>query len=318
MMPYEDFVGIIDQAGEKLKRLDYFNYGEPFMHPRAVDMLEYVKAKYPHIYCYTSTNGLLLNKEKTHRLVELGMDEITFSVDGPDQETYEKYRRGGKFDRVMDNMKQLLEERNRRGKEYPIVNWRYILFSWNDSDKKMNQTRRMAKKIGVDRLVWEITDHPEEAKSEKYQIGTPGWKKIYHEIWDTNSLASAIRNKRYLAKLRVTGKRQRIQKGEPFSMNLKIKNTGTHHWRMAAPGFIYTVRLGGQLYDQKRNPIDRDFARAFIPEDGPPGLAFTMSIDIPAINEPGKYYLKFDMVSEGFIWFETNHSPVAWVKIRVK
>jgi MoaA/NifB/PqqE/SkfB family radical SAM enzyme len=318
LMPYEEFTGIMDQAGEKLSRLDYFNYGEPFVHAKAVDMLEYVKSKYPHVYCYTSTNGLLLNGEKNRRLVDLGMDEITFSVDGPDQETYEKYRRGGRLDRVIRNMKHLLAERNRRGKEYPLVNWRYILFNWNDSRRKMNKTRRMARRLGVDRLVWEITDHPEEAKSEKYQVGTTAWEKIYDEIWDTNMLASAIRNRRYLARLRVLKKKRRYESGRPFTMRLKIRNTGTHHWQKAAPGFTASVRLGGQLFDGKKRLIDQDFARAFIPEDAPPGKTFVMDIDIPAIEAPGRYCLKFDMVSEGLFWFEKNRSPAAWAAISIQ
>ena len=44
----------------------------------------------------------------------------------------------------------------------PYLNWRYILFKWNDSDEEMNLARRLATEIGVDRLSWEITDHPEK------------------------------------------------------------------------------------------------------------------------------------------------------------
>lgn len=318
MMPYNEFTRIIGQVGEKLQRLDFFNYGEPFVHPKAVDMLEYVKSRYPHIYCYTSTNGLLLNEEKIRRLVDIGMDEITFSVDGPDQGTYVKYRQKGNFERVMRNMKQLLAERNRWGKEYPLVNWRYILFQWNDSEEKMNRTRKIARKIGVDKLVWEITDHPEEAKSEKYQIGTPAWKEIYHEIWDTSSIASAIPNKRYLAKIHVSGNRKTYKKGHPFTLRLKIKNTGTHNWRKAVPGFIHSIRLGAQLHDEKKRILDRDFAREFLPQDIRRGERFKMDITIPAIEKAGVYYLKFDMVAEGLIWFESNRSPVTLTKIAIK
>jgi len=318
MMPLEEFIRIINQAGGKLKRLDFFNYGEPFMHPRAVDMLEYVKSRYPHVYCYTSTNGILLDEEKIRRLVDLDMDEMTFSVDGPDQETYEKYRQKGNFARVISNMKRLLAERNRKGKEYPLVNWRYILFKWNDSDEKMNRTRKMARKIAVDKLVWEITDHPEEAKSEKYQTGTPGWKRIHHEIWDTSSIASAIPNKRYLAKIRVAGKSRTQKRGQPFTMKLTVKNTGTHNWKSATPDFIRSIRLGAQLYDEKKNLLERDFAREFLPRDIPRGEALTMNMSIPAIEQSGRYYLKFDMVAEGLIWFESNRSPVAWTELSIK
>ena len=36
-------------------------------------------------------------------------------------------------------------------------------------------------------------------------------------------------------------------------------------------------------------------------------------IELPAVNECGEYWLKFDMVSEGVDWFENGGSPVVWV-----
>ncbi len=81
------FTKAIDEAGPSLVRVDFFNYGEAFLHKRAVEMCEYIKTKFPHIYLYTSTNGLALNEEKARRLVHSGIDEVTFSIDGASQET---------------------------------------------------------------------------------------------------------------------------------------------------------------------------------------------------------------------------------------
>ncbi|HEX7502587.1 MAG TPA: SPASM domain-containing protein, partial [Acidobacteriota bacterium] len=78
--PREQFNSMLEEIGPGLIRLDFFNYGEPFVHPQALDMIEHVKKKYPHIYLYTSTNGLLLDSGKAARLAESGIDEITFSV----------------------------------------------------------------------------------------------------------------------------------------------------------------------------------------------------------------------------------------------
>ena len=48
-----------------------------------------------------------------------------------------------------------------------------------DSGILNTRTRKLATKIGVDRFTWEIMDHPAEAKSEKYQVGTKYWKKVF-------------------------------------------------------------------------------------------------------------------------------------------
>src|ERR671912_605164 len=55
MLDFALFKRVIDEAGPSLGRVDFFNYGEAFLHKRAVEMCEYIKAKFPHIYLYTST-----------------------------------------------------------------------------------------------------------------------------------------------------------------------------------------------------------------------------------------------------------------------
>ena len=76
------------RSGPSLGRIDFFNYGEAFLHKRAVEMCEYIKTHFPHIYLYTSTNGLALTEAQARRLVHSGIDEVTFSIDGATQESY--------------------------------------------------------------------------------------------------------------------------------------------------------------------------------------------------------------------------------------
>ena len=95
MLDFDLFTRVIDEAGPSLGRVDFFNYGEAFLHKRAVEMCEYIKAAFPHIYLYTSTNGLALTEESARRLARSGIDEVTFSIDGASQETYARYRQRG-------------------------------------------------------------------------------------------------------------------------------------------------------------------------------------------------------------------------------
>ena len=82
MLDFELFKRVVDEAGPSLGRIDFFNYGEAFLHKRAVEMCEYIKKQFPHIYLYTSTNGLAFSEEQIRRLVRSGIDEVTFSIDG--------------------------------------------------------------------------------------------------------------------------------------------------------------------------------------------------------------------------------------------
>ena len=45
------------------------------------------RRRFPHIYLYTSTNGLALTEAQARRLVHSGIDEVTFSIDGATPES---------------------------------------------------------------------------------------------------------------------------------------------------------------------------------------------------------------------------------------
>src|SRR5262245_42820215 len=151
MLDFELFCRVVDEVGPSLGRIDFFNYGEAFLHKRAVEMCEYIKTRFPHIYLYTSTNGLAFSEDAARRLVRSGIDEVTFSVDGATQKSYEMYRQRGRFDVAMRNLQAMVDEKRQSGRDVPFLNWRYILFKWNDSDAEMNLARTLAADIGVDR-----------------------------------------------------------------------------------------------------------------------------------------------------------------------
>ena len=317
IFPEDEFAAMMRDVGPQLLRLDFFNYGEPFLHPRALDMIEHVKERYPHLYLYTSTNGLLLNEEKTARLARSGIDEVTFSVDGADQRTYGRYRRGGDFARVLKTMTALAEEKRRLGREVPFINWRYILFRWNDSSRQMAKARRLASRAGVDRLTWEITDHPPDAASKTYLVGNRAWKRIHHEIWDSSQIGSALRGRRHVARIRAGVKGLTVRRGQRSVLEVAVKNRGGVLWLTRAPSGRRWVRLGAQLHDGEKKLLDLNYARAFLPGPLAGGERALVPIELPAVDQVGGYWLKFDMVSEGVDWFENGGSPVLWLPFTV-
>ncbi|MBU4267870.1 MAG: radical SAM protein [Acidobacteria bacterium] len=315
--PREEFQLLLEEIGAGLIRLDFFNYGEPFVHPQALDMIEHVKKKYPHIYLYTSSNGLLLDEKKITRLAESGIDEVTFSVDGADQRAYGRYRQGGDFGKLLKNMAALVREKRRLGREVPFINWRYILFKWNDSFWQMAKAKLLAKKIGVDRLTWEITDHPAGAASKKYRIDSPAWKRIFNQIWDSSQIGSALKGNRYSARIKVEKNRLAGPSGQKIVLNVAVKNRGGATWITQAFSGRRWVRLGAQLYDAEKRLLELNFARAFLPRPMTGGEKAIVRMELPAVSRSGDYWLKFDMVSEGADWFEKGGSPVLWMPLNI-
>ena len=93
---------------------------------------------------------------------------MTFSLDGAIPEHYARYRQRGDLETALRHLEAMVDEKHRHGLDVPFINWRYILFTWNDSDEEMDLARARAADIGVDRLTWELTDHPEHAFSRRF------------------------------------------------------------------------------------------------------------------------------------------------------
>ena len=313
MLDFELFRRVVDEAGPSLGRIDFFNYGEAFLHKRAVEMCEYIKSRVPNVYLYTSTNGLALSEAQARRLVHSGIDEVTFSIDGASQDTYVQYRQRGKFDVAIATLRAMADEKRRAGRDLPFLNWRYILFKWNDSDGEMARARQLAAEIGVDRLCWELTDHPEDAYSRRFVPGSPDLAAIQHEIWDDNNLGNAIPGAMPKAKIDVRtlipGLPLRAKAGQPLQVQTRVKNLSTRTYPAQATYGRRLVRLGAQLCTPDGVVINRDFARAWLPSNLEAGAQADIAIDIAAPEQPGRYALKFDLVSEGIDWFERCGSP---------
>jgi Radical SAM superfamily/Iron-sulfur cluster-binding domain len=316
------FRRVIDEVGPALGRIDFFNYGEAFLHKRAIEMCEYIKSRAPHVYLYTSTNGLAFDEAQARRLVHSGIDEVTFSIDGASQAAYEQYRRRGRFDVAIANLRAMVDEKRRTGRDLPFLNWRYILFRWNDSEPEMGRARALAADIGVDRLCWELTDHPESAYSRRFAPGSPDREAILPETWDHSNLGNAIPGATPRARIDVRtiipGRPLAGRAGRPLRVRTRVTNLSTRAFPNRGAYGRRLVRLGAQLCDESGALINRDFARADLPSPLAPGDRIHLPIEIPAVPAAGRYRLKFDLVSEGVDWFERCGSPTAVRDLIVK
>jgi hypothetical protein len=312
MLDFGLFTRVIDEVGPTLGRIDFFNYGEAFLHKRAIEMCEYIKSRYPHVYVYTSTNGLAFSEEQARRLVHSGIDEVTFSIDGARQESYEQYRRRGTLSVALRNLRAMVDEKRTSGRDLPFLNWRYILFKWNDSDEEMELARRMAIDIGVDRLCWEITDHPEDGFSRRF-AAPDEFARIRRETWDDSNLGNAIPGATPRARIDVRplvpGLPLVALAGRRLTVRTRVQNLSNRAFPAEATYGRRLVRLGAQLCDQQGRLINLDFARAKLPGPLEGGQEIPLKIELPPLATRGRYALKFDLVFEGVDWFEKCGSP---------
>ena len=105
--------------------------------------------------------------------------------------------------------------------------------------------------------------------------------------------------------------------GSPVHSTTTIANDGNVVWPAHRADGVGHVRLGVQLLDGQMRMIDRDYARASLSRDVPPGDRLAVQIDFAAPSAPGEYHAKFDLVVEGVTWFEPGGSPVVTMPLRV-
>ncbi len=109
-MSEEIFKIIADQCAPYHSYLRLSGGGEPMLHPQAVELIEYAKAKGAKIGLIT--NGSVFTDEKLHRIIKAGVDMIEFSVDAGDEITYDKVRPGLNWKILVNNVQKAVEIRN--------------------------------------------------------------------------------------------------------------------------------------------------------------------------------------------------------------
>ena len=153
----------------------------------------------------------------------------------------------------------------------------------------MELARRLAADIGVDRLCWELTDHPEDAYSRRFVPGSPALEAIRHEIWDDNNLGNAIPGATPRARIDVAhaaaglgrsrrGPASRCRSARacttcrPARSRRRPRTAGAScAW--APSSATPTAAL-----------INRDFARAWLPATLGPGARTDVTIEIPGAS----------------------------------
>jgi len=107
-MEFDLFKKIIDETAiVPIDNITLHHFGDPLLHPKVVDMIEYAKnAGVRHVNL--STNAVALTPDKAERLLDSRLDLIIFSVDGTKQ-IYEQVRVGAKWETVTNNIRNFLE-----------------------------------------------------------------------------------------------------------------------------------------------------------------------------------------------------------------
>ncbi|MFW2580735.1 radical SAM/SPASM domain-containing protein [Aliarcobacter butzleri] len=143
-MDLELFKFILQEAKkEGIKNIRLYSTAEPTLHPEFDEIINLLKKE--NFSVSITTNASMLEKNID---ALLKIDNLKFSIEGWDKESYEKYRYPLKFDKVYNNIK-LFNEKRKTMKYSPKVSTNLLLTKDTDLNKYMNLWGDMIDEINI-------------------------------------------------------------------------------------------------------------------------------------------------------------------------
>jgi len=153
-----------------LEQISFLAEGEPFYPKNVLNQIKILRRYNPAVRIITSTNGTMIDSDDK-REAALLLDEVMFSVHGCSDESVTRYQTKGSFKKAYNNMKDLVALRNARGLARPIIEWKYVLFNWNDRRAMILKAVKLAQEAGVDRISFWPTTRPLKGISWRWYFG---------------------------------------------------------------------------------------------------------------------------------------------------
>jgi radical SAM protein with 4Fe4S-binding SPASM domain len=148
MMEEQLYKKTIDELADTLLYLIFYFQGEPYLHPKFFELVQYAHDK--GIYTATSTNAHYLTDEKARKTVESGLDRLIISIDGTTQDVYQQYRVGGNLEKVLQGTRNIIKWKKELNSSTPHVIFQFLVVKPNEH--QIEEVRKLAEEMGVDEV----------------------------------------------------------------------------------------------------------------------------------------------------------------------
>ncbi len=119
-MQFSLYKKIINECTKYNPEIMLTGYGESLLDKQFPAKLAYTRQVFPgKIYLFT--NGSLLNEAVSTALIENKINSVSFSLDSSQPEQYEKIRRGLYLEKVIQNIKGLIDKKKKLHSSYPRI-----------------------------------------------------------------------------------------------------------------------------------------------------------------------------------------------------
>lgn len=143
----KEWLQLLEPITPYIEEVTLLGWGEPTLNPNFVDFLQFAHQK--GLRKFFCTNGTRLDQLKD-AIFENEVDLLTVSLDGAKAETNNRIRCGADFDKIISNVKAIVEEKKRRGADYPHLS--FVMTMMKSNYKEFPDYVRLAKEVGVNEV----------------------------------------------------------------------------------------------------------------------------------------------------------------------
>jgi MoaA/NifB/PqqE/SkfB family radical SAM enzyme len=185
----ELFHSLIGQIASRATYLMLYLQGEPFLNQHIFEMIKLAKER--KIYTCISTNGHFLDKYSATQAITAGLDRIIISMDGVTNEVYQQYRKGGNLPKVLEGIRNLVEEKKSLKSQKPFIILQFIVFKHNEH--QLGEFLNISKLLGVNKAEIKTAQLYDFANGHHMMTGLQKYSR-YKKVNEKYVLRKPIRN----------------------------------------------------------------------------------------------------------------------------
>ncbi|MGQ3685409.1 MAG: SPASM domain-containing protein [Candidatus Loosdrechtia sp.] len=131
-----EFRLIVDNKGwegafKRCETVALYGWGEPLFNQDYEKIFDYIADNFSGLGISICTNGILFNQKWSEKIIAINNSEVNFSVNAATKETFRKITGSNQFERVITNIRELTDLRERHKTKNPHISLSYVATTEN-------------------------------------------------------------------------------------------------------------------------------------------------------------------------------------------
>jgi len=165
-MSVADLNRVLD-AFPTVVKVELQGLGEVFLNPCVLDIVRAASAR--GVEVHTFSNASRIERDTAYEIVRSGLHLINFSMDGSDEETFRRLRKGGTLKRYKRCVTNLIEARAALGSKTPTIGVMTVLSKANY--RQIPRMLAIAEELGVDTHIFTGLNAQPKPELEQLVLG---------------------------------------------------------------------------------------------------------------------------------------------------